>query len=324
MACQRNRLSAATIDWKPKKSMNRLLQFTVALFLASAPAGLHATDLRLSGLFDDHMTLKRGLVVHLGCGDAALVETLARSGWHAVQGLTPSREQAKTGRERLMAAGVLGNGSVTYLSSPMLPYADRLVNVLVVGDPCGVPVREMLRVLVPGGRLFILAASSAKLVVHVENEELIEDDDARDGWRIYRRAWPKTIDDWPQYLHGADGNCVAQDIETGVPRALRWQAGPLHSQHHNRSNSMTAMVTAGGRIFCMLDDAPPGTTGMPARWSLYARDAFNGILLWKKPLENWGWKAGPEARRFKEKAEDDSRSRFIFRARWWSTRIACL
>ena len=54
---------------------------------------------------------------------------------------------------------------------------------------------------------------------------------------------------------------------------------------------MTAMVTAGGRIFCMLDDAPPGTTGMPARWSLYARDAFNGILLWKKPLENWGWKA---------------------------------
>ena len=51
------------------------------------------------------------------------------------------------------------------------------------------------------------------------------------------------------------------------------------------------MVTCGGRLVYMLDDAPPGAIGIPGRWSLYARDAFNGTLLWKKTLGRWGWEA---------------------------------
>jgi hypothetical protein len=29
----------------------------------------------------------------------------------------------------------------------------------------------------------------------------------------------------------------------------------------------------------------------PDKWVLVARDAFNGLLLWKKPISDWGWKA---------------------------------
>jgi outer membrane protein assembly factor BamB len=29
---------------------------------------------------------------------------------------------------------------------------------------------------------------------------------------------------------------------------------------------------------------------LPDRWSLVARDAFNGRLLWKRPLDKWGWR----------------------------------
>ena len=37
---------------------------------------------------------------------------------------------------------------------------------------------------------------------------------------------------------------------------------------------------------------------VPGRWSVVARDAFNGVLLWKRPLSSWAWeqhgfRAGP-------------------------------
>ena len=46
-----------------------------------------------------------------------------------------------------------------------------------------------------------------------------------------------------------------------------------------------------GRLFYILDEGPIGITDprFPARWKLIARDAFNGVLLWKRPLEPWGW-----------------------------------
>jgi len=113
----------------------------VALALGIATSGAAAQT--TADALERHFEARRGLVVHLGCGDGALVEALAGSGRYAVQGLTPSQEQAKRGRDRLMVAGVLGNGSLRVLPASLLPYADRLVNALVVSDPCDVPVGEM-------------------------------------------------------------------------------------------------------------------------------------------------------------------------------------
>ena len=44
---------------------------------------------------------------------------------------------------------------------------------------------------------------------------------------------------------------------------------------------------ASGRIFYILEDSILGVANVPERWFLYARDAFNGTLLWKKPIEQW-------------------------------------
>ncbi|MCK5173418.1 MAG: PQQ-binding-like beta-propeller repeat protein, partial [Planctomycetes bacterium] len=38
-----------------------------------------------------------------------------------------------------------------------------------------------------------------------------------------------------------------------------------------------------------MDDAPAASTQLPADWSLVARDAFNGVLLWEKPVPSWAW-----------------------------------
>ena len=55
------------------------------------------------------------------------------------------------------------------------------------------------------------------------------------------------------------------------------------------------MVSGKGRLFYVFDEGLPGVTAasLPEKWTLIARDAFNGKLLWKRPLTEWGsdrWK----------------------------------
>ena len=83
-----------------------------------------------------------------------------------------------------------------------------------------------------------------------------------------------------------------EPITTDSPVAVRriwWNGAPLWSRHHNTAPSTTAVVSARGRLFYIVDEAPAGMDGSaPDRWSLVARDAFNGIVLWKRPMTGWG------------------------------------
>ena len=54
------------------------------------------------------------------------------------------------------------------------------------------------------------------------------------------------------------------------------------------------MVTAQGRLFYIADTGPTGICDQDhelEKWHLCARDAFNGVLLWKQPIEDWGNRA---------------------------------
>jgi len=58
------------------------------------------------------------------------------------------------------------------------------------------------------------------------------------------------------------------------------------------------MVSAQGRLFCIVDEGLTADIRMPARWSLVARDAFNGVILWKRRINGWanhlhGFRSGP-------------------------------
>jgi len=46
-------------------------------------------------------------------------------------------------------------------------------------------------------------------------------------------------------------------------------------------------VSAQGRIFYIIDEGPTAAVTSPPMWRLVARDAFNGILLWKRDLGPW-------------------------------------
>ena len=97
---------------------------------------------------------------------------------------------------------------------------------------------------------------------------------------------PKAIDEWTHYLHGPGNNAVAQDDRVGPPRSLQWKSGPLWSRSHEFASSVQAMVSAGGRLIGIIDEGIIGQPrGVPALWALMARDAFNGILLWRRPCD---------------------------------------
>ena len=212
-----------------------------------------------------------GLAVVVGTTDGALEAELAQGGKMLVHGLALSDESATKARKHLLDRQLHGRASVLPIAATTrLPYADNLVNLLVV---TGVPLaaKEALRVLAPNGVALFLdrpqGAAERKLV----------------------KQWPTAFDEWSHPDHGPNGNPVSHDRAAGPPRHVQWVAGPLWGRTHDSYPSVSAMVSAGGRIFYVLDEGPAGVIDerFPDRWALYARDAFNGVLLWRVPLRDW-------------------------------------
>ena len=221
----------------------------------------------------DATGVKGGLIVHVGCGDGLLTAALWANDRYLVHGLDTDKTKIETARKQFISKGVYGDVSFMHLTENKLPYLDNLVNLLIIEDPGNISKEEMMRVLVPLGVLFLK-----------ENET----------WTKVVKPWPKEIDEWTHYLHGPDGNPVAHDRVVGPPKHYQWISGPLWLRSHESDSSVKALVTSGGRLFYINDEAPISLLGdhsLPDKWFLTARDAFNGIELWKIPIEDWGWRA---------------------------------
>lgn len=54
--------------------------------------------------------------------------------------------------------------------------------------------------------------------------------------------------------------------------------------------TLSAAVSAQGRLFYITDERPTADVTMPAEWTLVARDAFSGVLLWRRPIGTWEWR----------------------------------
>jgi SAM-dependent methyltransferase len=211
-----------------------------------------------------------GLVVHLGCGDGRITAALRAGERYVVHGLDKDAGNVEAARRRLRELGVYGPVSVEHWPHPRLPYADNLVNLIVSEAPGSVPQAELLRVLAPGGVAYL----------------------KRDGkWTKTVKPRPNDIDEWTHFLHDAGNNAVADDTRVGPPRSLQWMAGPLWLRSHETPSGFQALVCGGGRIFYILDEGLVGITDqrLPERWAVLCRDAFNGKLLWRRPIASWGW-----------------------------------
>jgi len=207
-----------------------------------------------------------GLIVHVGCGDGRLTVALRANERLVVQGLEGDAQNVEAARKHIRSLGRDAGVSVEQWSGGHLPYVDNLVNLVVAEDLGSVPSDEVMRVLAPLGVAFV----------------------KQDGhWTKTVKPWPEEIDEWTHYLHDASNNAVAHDTAIGPLRHLQWDGSPRYSRHHEFTSSVAAMVSAGGRLFSIMDMGSRASIHMPAKWRLSARDAFNGIVLWQRPIESW-------------------------------------
>ncbi len=243
--------------------------FSAVLGVLSHPAAAERLDSRKllqEGGFE------RGIIVQLGCGDPQQCLDLHAEGQYVVQALDRDEEKVAAARKFVRSRGCYGPVSVRHFDGEKLPFVDNLVNmVIVTSGEWQVAKEEIARVLAPNGVAITL------------NPQL----STRDS---FCKPWPEDIDEWTHFLHSATGNAVSQDAQVGPPRRLQWSAGSLWGRSHEVNNSFPALVTARGRMFHIFDK---GVTGMEdprlgERWMLIARDAFNGSLLWQRPLTTWG------------------------------------
>jgi hypothetical protein len=205
-----------------------------------------------------------GLCVQVGCDDLAIPTELARTGRFLIQVLDTESARVARAREQIHAQGIYGIVSADQIASPAgLPYAENLVNVLIVRteSPNAAMAAEIGRVLRPGGLALVAGGQAGEAAL---KEAGFQVESAEKGF-IARKPWPAAMDEWTHPRHGADGNTVSGDTLVGPPRRVRWVAGP------SRENAR--LVTAAGRNFYA---------------DVLARDGFNGLKLWEHPTKAGG------------------------------------
>ena len=243
----------------------------LAFLSVLASADCRADDAKQSPVADAKRVLqqagvKGGLVVHVGCGDGRLTAALAAGDGYLVHGLDADPENVEAARGHLRSLGVYGKLSVDRFDGQHLPYIDNGVNLLVTEDLGRVSMDEVMRVLSPRGVACVRKGTQ---------------------WHKTVKPRPDEIDEWTHYLHGPDNNATSHDRLVSSPFHVQWVCGPKWARHHNHLSSTSAMVTSGGRLFAIVDEGPAATLALPPKWMLVARDAFSGVVLWKKPLGPW-------------------------------------
>jgi len=249
-----------------------------------------------------------GICAVVGTTDADLALGLAKQGRFLVHCLCTEERLCDTMRQAIRSHGVYGTVSANTLKGGRLPYAENLINIAIVDSypdllNGGLSPDEVVRVLAPLGVAYIGTSSSSadsgawveELAARLRSRGIEELSVVETGgkWVRARKPWPANIDEWTHYLHGPDGNPVAEDRVVGPPKHYQWVSDPMWLRSHETDSSVSTLVTSRGRLFYIVDEAPISLAGdhpLPDKWALAAQDAFNGVLLWKVPIRRWGWR----------------------------------
>lgn len=233
--------------------------------------------------------IRGGLAVILGCGDPELPARLHGQGGFTVIVLDTDDARIATARQYLADRGLYGPVTAMKFDGTRLPLAGNMVNLIVQLSGFSVPDEEKMRVLVPGGAWAPYDGGHR----------------TPDTEHLATKPRDSRLDGWSHVFHDASNNACSHDKVVGPPKSLRWWAGPCSERSHNWVNGTAAMVSAGGRLFYLHDQGPISTMPhkgadmnwairpveapeFPEQWALVARDAHNGVLLWKRPLAGFG------------------------------------
>jgi len=252
---------------RQKKQFYIFLTFVLAILVTSSSAAAQPFSAkRLADKILNDCDVKGGLIVHVGCGDGRLTAALRANESYLVQGLDTELQNLEKARKYIHSLNLYGKVSIDRLKGRRLPYIDNLVNLVVSENLGATAESEVMRVLCPDGVAYIKKGGR---------------------WIKKVKPRPKELDDWTHYLHDASNNAVSHDTVVAPPSRMQWMGSPRYARHHDRMSSVSAVVTTGGRVFYIFDEAPRASILVPPEWSLIARDAFNGTILWKRRIDTW-------------------------------------
>ena len=221
-----------------------------------------------------------GMIVHVGCGDGKLTAALRSSGSFMVHGLAGTDAEVRQARAYFRKQGLDGKVSADRLTGDRLPYVDDLANLVLCERMGSIPMAEVMRVVCPKG--VALVPAGTKAAAPARKVQI-----GGKTWLKVVKRRPKDIDEWTHYMHSPGNNAVAHDERVGPPRHVQWLGSPKWSRHHDHMASVSALVSAGGRLFYIIDEGPRWSIELPSSWALVARDAFNGTILWKRRIPAW-------------------------------------
>lgn len=269
-----------------------VLAILVALVFAGAVSPAETGSATDAGSLPATLHVTGGLVVHLGCRSGAVICQWGANPTLLVHGLDTDTKAVAAAKAAIDALGFYGRVSAERYDGKALLYADNEVNLLVIDDPAHVTPAEVERVLVPEGVVCVRAGSEWHPSPGLRRDKAVG------PWDCYRKPRPAGMDDWSHFLYDSSNNAVSRDLTVGDPHHLQWYAGPDHTRYHDSLASMSAMTSSGGRVFYIYDEGEVSVIHQPAAWKLVARDAFNGMTLWKRDIPNWmnqlyNFRAGP-------------------------------
>ena len=235
--------------------------------------------------------VKAGLCVHLGSADGNLTAELSNSGKFVVHGLETEGLLVEKARKFIQDKSLYGQISVEEGTLDRLPYADNLVNLIVVDDLSkalgnGLSLPEIARTLCPNGVavLGMAVGLSEKDLRSKLQEGGLKDFEVvtREGvWARYKKPRDPRMDDWPEFRHNAGHNPVSRDTLVGPGNQVRWVSGPYWNTGAGVSVNLSEPILVNGRMFYL--EMNWAAEGKKTAWWLMARDAFNGCFLWRQP-----------------------------------------
>jgi len=242
--------------------------------------------------------VRKGLCAVLGGDDGTLAAEIAQASEWLVHVWEPDGAAVKAAQEALAEAGLYGT-RVLVEKGPLdrLPYADNLIDVVLCAelsdqDLADLSLAEVLRVLRPEGRAILGRArlggqaelSSANLREWIQAPPFAQGKlavvkaDAFGLWAEVVKPVPDGMDEWSHWQHGPDNNPFSADTVIQAPYLTQFLALPYYSTMPSIS------VLAGGRVFRAAGHMAIHQREEPYLNTLYATNAYNGTLLWTRPI----------------------------------------
>jgi outer membrane protein assembly factor BamB len=243
---------------------------TITLVLVLACGCLHAADPSPADLTAAKAP-ENGLVVQVGARNASFLGGLTLRGKRLVHGLALDDATRAAVLPGLVSGGWHPFASISvWDAAPRLPYADRLVTLLIVDRDDladkSPTTAECQRVVEPGGIIL---------------------ERVKGVWKPTVVARPNGLGDWTHFDGGADGNAVSTDTECSAIRGLQWidnvreprwaKTGP-HGGEGGNIRVLGRYAVLDMRIYP--EDKDPK---FDKRIVLECRDVNNGLLIWQKP-----------------------------------------